>query len=123
MSTDFFRLTLGLIFTPFIRKITHQLLFLSIYGNYGLTTSFAAGRIKPGVVVLGSDETIGVVKYLHGQVGEGSFTFLGGHDPEDPQHLVGDQSTDLDLNRNSAGYRLILNNVLYPAARKKALKT
>ena len=90
---------------------------------YGLTTSFTAGRIKPGVVVLGSDETIGVVKYLHGQVGEGSFTFLGGHDPEDPQHLVGDQPTDLDLNRNSAGYRLILNNVLYPAARKKALKT
>ena len=90
---------------------------------YGLTTSFAAERIKPGVVVLGSDETIGVVKYLHGQVGEGSFTFLGGHDPEDPQHLVGDQPTDLDLNRNSAGYRLILNNVLYPAARKKALKT
>jgi hypothetical protein len=90
---------------------------------YGLTTSFAAERIKPGVVALGSDETIGVVKYLHGQVGEGSFTFLGGHDPEDPQHLVGDQPTDLDLNRNSAGYRLILNNVLYPAARKKALKT
>jgi len=90
---------------------------------YGLTTSFTAERLKPGVVVLGSDETIGVVKYLHGQVGEGSFTFLGGHDPEDPQHLVGDQPTDLDLNRNSAGYRLILNNVLYPAARKKALKT
>lgn len=90
---------------------------------YGLTTSFTAERLKPGVVVLGSDPTIGVVKYLHGQVGEGSFTFLGGHDPEDPQHLVGDPPTDLDLNRNSAGYRLILNNVLYPAARKKALKT
>ena len=90
---------------------------------YGLTTSFSAERLKPGAVVLGSDETIGVVKYLHGQVGEGSFTFLGGHDPEDPQHLVGDPPTDLDLNRNSAGYRLILNNVLYPAARKKALKT
>jgi hypothetical protein len=90
---------------------------------YGLTTSFTAERLKAGVVVLGSDETIGVVKYLHGQVGEGSFTFLGGHDPEDPQHLVGDPPTDLDLNRNSAGYRLILNNVLYPAARKKALKT
>ena len=90
---------------------------------YGLTTSFTAERLKAGVVVLGSDDTIGVVKYLHGQVGEGSFTFLGGHDPEDPQHLVGDPPTDLDLNRNSAGYRLILNNVLYPAARKKALKT
>jgi hypothetical protein len=90
---------------------------------YGLTTSFNTERLKPGAIVLGSDESIGVVKYLHGQVGEGSFTFLGGHDPEDPQHLVGDPPTDLDLNRNSAGYRLILNNVLYPAARKKALKT
>ena len=90
---------------------------------YGLTTSFNPDRLKAGAVVLGSDETLGVVKYLHGQLGEGSFTFLGGHDPEDPQHLVGDPPTDLDLNRNSAGYRLILNNVLYPAARKRALKT
>ena len=90
---------------------------------YGLTTSFNPERLKKSVVVLGSDRAIGVVKYLHGQLGEGSFTFLGGHDPEDPQHLVGDSPTDLDLNRNSAGYRLILNNVLYPAARKKALKT
>ncbi len=90
---------------------------------YGLTTSFNPDRLKAGVVVLGSDEELGVVKYLHGQVGEGSFTFLGGHDPEDPRHLVGDLPTDLDLNRHSAGYRLILNNVLYPAARKKALKT
>jgi hypothetical protein len=90
---------------------------------YGLTTSFNPERLKAGVVVLASDESNGVVKYLHGQLGEGSFTFLGGHDPEDPQHLVGDPPTDLDLNRSSAGYRLILNNVLYPAARKKALKT
>ena len=90
---------------------------------YGLTTSFNPERLKKAVVVLGSDRALGVVKYLHGQVGEGSFTFLGGHDPEDPQHLVGDSPTDLDKNRNSAGYRLILNNVLYPAARKKALQT
>ncbi len=90
---------------------------------YGLTTSFSADRLKPAAVVLASDPRHGVVKYLHGQLGEGSFTFLGGHDPEDPQHLVGDPPTDLDRNRNSAGYRLILNNVLYPAARKKALKT
>jgi hypothetical protein len=90
---------------------------------YGLTTSFNRDRLKPSIVVLGSDEGLGVVKYLHGNVGEGSFTFLGGHDPEDPQHLVGDPPTDLDLNRSSAGYRLILNNVLYPAARKKARKT
>ncbi len=90
---------------------------------YGLTTSFNRDRLKSSIVVLGSDEGLGVVKYLHGNVGEGSFTFLGGHDPEDPQHLVGDPPTDLDLNRSSAGYRLILNNVLYPAARKKARKT
>ena len=90
---------------------------------YGLTTSFNPDRIKPGVTILGKDRTAGVVKYLHGSLGEGSFTFLGGHDPEDPQHLIGDQATDLALRRNSPGYRLILNNVLYPAAKKKALKT
>jgi hypothetical protein len=90
---------------------------------YGLTTSFNPERIRPDVIVLANDEAQAVVKYLHGSLGEGSFTFLGGHDPEDPQHLVGDPPTDLDLHRNSAGYRLILNNVLYPAARKKALKT
>lgn len=90
---------------------------------YGLTTSFDPQRLKSGVTVLASDRALGLVKYLHGSVGEGSFTFLGGHDPEDPQHLIGDPPTDLDLKRNSAGYRLILNNVLYPAAKKKALKT
>ncbi len=90
---------------------------------YGLTTSFRPERLKPGVIVLAEDVDAGVVKYLHGAVGEGSFTFLGGHDPEDPQHLVGDPPTDLELRRNSPGYRLILNNVLYPAARRKALKT
>ncbi len=90
---------------------------------YGLTTSFNSDRIKTGVTILGKDQTAGVVKYLHGSLGEGSFTFLGGHDPEDPQHLIGDQATDLALRRNSPGYRLILNNVLYPAAKKKALKT
>ena len=90
---------------------------------YGLTTSFKPDRIKPGVTILGKDRSAGVVKYLHGSLGEGSFTFLGGHDPEDPQHLIGDQATDLALRRNSPGYRLILNNVLYPAAKKKALKT
>jgi hypothetical protein len=90
---------------------------------YGLTTSFQRGRIKPGVSVLAEDRATGAVKYLHGSLGDGSFTFLGGHDPEDPQHLIGDQPTDLALHRNSPGYRLILNNVLYPAAKKKALKT
>jgi len=90
---------------------------------YGLTTSFDPERLKSDVTVLGTDEALGLVKYLHGTLGQGSFTFLGGHDPEDPQHLIGDPATDLDVNRNSPGYRLILNNVLYPAARKRALKT
>ncbi len=90
---------------------------------YGLTTSYNPDRLKTGAVVLASDSRQQVVKYLHGQLGQGSFTFLGGHDPEDPQHLIGDPPTDLDQNRNSAGYRLILNNVLYPAAKKRALKT
>ena len=90
---------------------------------YGLTTSFKPERLKPGTTVLARDRSSGLVKYLHGSLGEGSFTFLGGHDPEDPQHLIGDQATDLALHRNSPGYRLILNNVLYPAAKKKALKT
>ncbi|MFQ5746405.1 MAG: asparagine synthetase B [Gemmatimonadota bacterium] len=90
---------------------------------YGLTTSFRENRIRPGVVVLAREDDDHLVKYLHGNVGQGSFTFLGGHDPEDPQHLIGDPPTDLELFRHSPGYRLILNNVLYPAARKKALKT
>jgi hypothetical protein len=90
---------------------------------YGLTTSFNPERLKPGVLVLAKEEGTGTVKYLHGSMGEGSFTFLGGHDPEDPQHLIGDPPTDLDLRRGSPGYRLILNNVLYPAAKKRALKT
>ena len=90
---------------------------------YGLTTSFNSDRVKPAVSRLATEADGSIVKYLHGSHGEGSFTFLGGHDPEDPQHLIGDAPTDLSLHRHSAGYRLILNNVLYPAAKKKALKT
>ncbi len=90
---------------------------------YGLTTSFVRGRLKPGVSVLAEEVGTDRVKYVHGSFGEGTFTFLGGHDPEDPQHLIGDPPTDLDLYRHSPGYRLILNNVLFPAAKKKALKT
>ena len=63
------------------------------------------------------------IKYIHGNVGKGTFTFLGGHDPEDYRHYVGDNPTDLSLHRNSPGYRLILNNVLFPAAKKKKRKT
>jgi hypothetical protein len=90
---------------------------------YGLTTTFRRERIKAGVTVLTEQSGQDRVKYLHGSFGEGTFTYLGGHDPEDPRHLIGDAQTDLDLHRHSPGYRLILNNVLFPAAKKKKLKT
>jgi hypothetical protein len=90
---------------------------------YGLTTSFRRDRLKPGVVVLGEEEGSNWVKYIHGTYGEGTWTFLGGHDPEDPEHQIGDAPTDLDMHPHSPGYRLILNNVLFPAAKKKTLKT
>ncbi len=90
---------------------------------YGLTTSFRRSRLKGSVTVLAEETGAPWVKYLHGNYGEGTWTFLGGHDPEDPQHVVGDPPTDLDLHPDSPGYRLILNNVLFPAAKKKHLKT
>jgi len=90
---------------------------------YGVTTSFMRNRLKPGVTVLAEEPGAPWVKYIHGDYGKGSWTFLGGHDPEDPQHAIGNPPTDLSLHTNSAGYRLILNNVLFPAAKKKPLKT
>lgn len=90
---------------------------------YGLTTSFRRERLKPGTIVLAEEEGAPWVKYIHGTYGQGTWTFLGGHDPEDPQHQIGDAPTDLSLHPNSPGYRLILNNVLFPAAKKKTLKT
>jgi hypothetical protein len=90
---------------------------------YGVTTSFTKATLKPGVTVLGSEEGAPWVKYIHGDYGKGSWTFLGGHDPEDPQHAIGNAPTDLSLHPTSPGYRLILNNVLFPAAKKKPLKT
>ena len=94
-----------------------------IKGFMGQTTGFRKDRIKSHVVILGEDESTGQVKYLHGNFGKGTFTFYGGHDPEDYQHFVGDPPTDLSLHINSPGYRLILNNILFPAARKKERKT
>jgi len=88
---------------------------------YGLTTSFRVDRLKPGAIILAREGE--VAKYVHGSFGEGTWTFFGGHDPEDPEHQIGDPPTDLDLHPNSPGYRLILNNVLFPAAKKKNLKT
>ncbi len=90
---------------------------------YGLTTSFMRNRIKPGVTILGDEHGAPWAKYIHGDRGAGTWTFYGGHDPEDPQHGIGDAPTDLSLYPHSPGYRLILNNVLFPAAKKKELKT
>jgi hypothetical protein len=90
---------------------------------YGVTTSFNKAVLKPGVTVLASEDGAPWVKYVHGDYGQGSWTFLGGHDPEDPQHAIGSAPTDLSLHPNSPAYRLILNNVLFPAAKKKPRKT
>lgn len=95
----------------------------SIPDFYGLTTSFRKTRIKPGVTILADEPGAPWAKYLHGEHGKGTWTFYGGHDPEDPQHQIGDAPTDLSLHPHSPGYRLILNNVLFPAAKKKELKT
>jgi hypothetical protein len=94
-----------------------------VKGFMGQTTSFRASCVKPGVLVMGENKSAAEVKYLHGEFGKGTFTFYGGHDPEDYNHFVGDPPTDLNLHPNSAGYRLILNNVLFPAAKKKKQKT
>ena len=90
---------------------------------YGVTTSFNKAVLKSGDVILATEDGAPCVKYLHGDYGKGSWTYLGGHDPEDPQHNIGALPTDLSLHPNSPGYRLILNNVLFPAAKKKPLKT
>lgn len=90
---------------------------------YGVTTSFTRRTLKPNVTVLAQEEGAPWVKYIHGDHGKGSWTFLGGHDPEDAQHAIGNAPTDLSLHPSSPGYRLILNNVLFPAAKKKPLKT
>jgi len=94
-----------------------------VKGFMGQTTAFDAELVKSNILVLGSCEINGEARYIHGQKGKGMFTFYGGHDPEDFQHQVGDPATVLDLHPNSPGYRLILNNVLFPAAKKKKLKT
>ena len=94
-----------------------------IKGFMGQTTGFNREKIKKHVLIMGEDRTTPQVKYIHGNHGQGPFTFLGGHDPEDYQHFVGDPQTDLSLHQNSPGYRLILNNILFPAARKKERKT
>jgi hypothetical protein len=95
----------------------------TIKGFMGQTTSFDKTMIKPEVLVMGENKALGEARYLHGNLGRGMWTFYGGHDPEDYQHLVGEEPTDLALHKNSPGYRLILNNILFPAAKKKKQKT
>lgn len=94
-----------------------------IKGFNGQTTAFVKKYIKSSVIILGENASLNEARYIHGTYGKGTWTYLGGHDPEDYSHFVGDPVTDLDLHPNSSGYRLILNNILFPAAKKEKRKT
>jgi len=94
-----------------------------IPGFMGQTTAFKKNLIKSDVLIMGENKSANEAKYIHGKLGKGMWTFYGGHDPEDYQHRVGDPPTELELHPNSTGYRLILNNILFPAAKKKKQKT
>jgi hypothetical protein len=94
-----------------------------VNGFMGQTTDFRKDLIKSNVLILGENKVANTARYIHGEMGQGTWTFYGGHDPEDYQHYVGDPFTDLSLHPNSPGYRLILNNILFPAAKKKKRKT
>jgi hypothetical protein len=94
-----------------------------IHGFMGQTTTFSTSKVKPNVIILAENQKLEEVKYLYGTLGKGFFCFLGGHDPEDYQHFVNEEHTDLSLHKNSPGYRLILNNILFPSAQKKKQKT
>lgn len=94
-----------------------------VKGFLGQTTAFAKEKIKKSVTILAEREGTNEVRYIHSNYGRGTFTWYGGHDPEDYRHGIGDPPTDLDLHKNSPGYRLILNNILFPAAKKKKQKT
>ena len=94
-----------------------------IHGFMGQTTAFRKETVKTSAVILAENKELDEVRYLHGEYGKGTWTFLGGHDPEDYRHYVGDPPTDLSLYPNSPGYRLILNNILFPAAKKEKHKT
>lgn len=94
-----------------------------INGFMGQTTDFKRDYIKSNVLIMGENKALNTARYIHGELGQGTWTFYGGHDPEDYQHKVGDPPTDLNMHPNSPGYRLILNNILFPAAKKKKRKT
>ncbi|HNA57806.1 MAG TPA: hypothetical protein PK511_11240 [Chitinophagales bacterium] len=95
----------------------------TIPGFYGQTTAFKKDLIKSSVLIMGENKAANEARYIHGEYGYGTWTFYGGHDPEDYKHYVGDPPTELELHPNSPGYRLILNNVLFPAAKKQKQKT
>jgi hypothetical protein len=95
----------------------------TVKGFMGQTTAFRKSLVKSDVIVMGENKQSNEVRYMHGTLGKGTWTFYGGHDPEDYQHLVEEEPTDLALHPNSPGYRLILNNILFPAAKKKKQKT
>jgi hypothetical protein len=95
----------------------------TVKGFMGQTTSFRKEVLKTNVLILGDYKPKNEARYIHGEYGKGTWTFYGGHDPEDYEHSIGDPPTDLSLHPTSPGYRLILNNVLFPAARKKPRKT
>jgi hypothetical protein len=105
---------------PSMLSQNHTLL---IKGFMGQTTAFDPGTVKSTILIMGQNNVNGEARYIHGVKGKGMFTFYGGHDPEDYQHRIGDPKTELELHPNSPGYRLILNNVLFPAAKKKKQKT
>ncbi|PCJ65008.1 MAG: asparagine synthetase B [Bacteroidetes bacterium] len=94
-----------------------------VKGFMGQTTAFKKDQVKSTVIIMGENKSLNEARYIHGTVGKGQFTFYGGHDPEDYQHMVGEPPTDLNLHPNSPGYRLILNNILFPSVKKKKQKT
>ena len=123
MDIDYFSLfTFSAKFDP-VPTMLCQNHTTTIKGFMGLTTSFRKEVLKTNVLVMGEYKPVNEARYIHGEYGKGTWTFYGGHDPEDYQHLIGDPPTELSLHPTSPGYRLILNNVLFPAAKKKPRKT
>lgn len=123
MNRDYFTLfTFSAKFDP-VPAMLCQNHTTTIKGFMGQTTAFRKEVLKSSVLVMGDFKPTNEARYIHGEFGKGTFTFYGGHDPEDYQHIVGDPKTDLSLHPTSPGYRLILNNVLFPAAKKKPRKT
>ena len=122
-KSDYFNLfTFSAKFDPVPSMLT-QNHTTTVKGFMGQTTAFRKSTLKSNVLILGDRKSSGEARYIHGDYGKGTWTFYGGHDPEDHTHQVGDPKTDLNLHPNSPGYRLILNNVLFPAAKKKPQKT